>query len=185
VNEPRKPIFGFLWPKPDPDAPKDAAYVQLRPLRVPRRGPIRVLGLTACGLIAVITVGSALLAGMGAGLSPAVVVIAAMSATVVALVLRGSAVGTYVTDHEVRIETMLRRTEIPWSEVRSVSTEDSDTPFLGLPIPVPGRWTSLHLADGTTVRTHVYSTSPDLWLRAEAFDMARLRLEHFHSSGAH
>lgn len=179
MSEPRKPIFGFLWPKPDPDAPKDADYVQVRPLRVPRRGPIRVLALTAFGLLAVTTVGSALLAGMGAGLSATVVIIAAVSATVVALVLRGSAVGTYVTDHEVKIETMLRRTEIPWAQVMSVGTHDASTPFLGLPIPVPGKWTSLHLADGTAVRTHVYSTSPDLWLRPEAFDMARLRLEHF------
>lgn len=182
MTEPRKPIFGFLWPKPDPDAPKDAAYVQTRPLRVPRRGPIRVLTLTACGLLAVTTVGSALLAGMGAGLSATLLIIAAVSATVVALVLRGSVAGTYMTDHEVRIETMLRRTVIPWSEVRSVRTEDANTPFLGLPIPVPGQWTSLHLADGTTVRTHVYSTSPDLWLRPEAFDMARLRLEHFQAN---
>jgi hypothetical protein len=27
--------------------------------------------------------------------------------------------------------------------------------------------------------THVYGCSPDLWLRGEAFDMARLRLERW------
>lgn len=179
MTEPRKPIFGFLWPKPDPDAPKDADFVQVRPVRIPRRGPIRVLCLTGAGLLMVVTTGSALLAGLGAELSPAMVVTAALCATALALVLRGAAVGTYVTDAEVRIETMLRRSVIPWTEVRSVSTDEADTPFLGLPIPVPGRWTSLHLADGSTIRTHVYSTSADLWLRPEAFDIARLRLERW------
>ena len=37
--------------------------------------------------------------------------------------------------------------------------------------------------DGTTVATHVYGCSPDLWLRPEALDMAGLRLERW-SEGA-
>ena len=179
MTEPRKPIFGFLWPKPDPAAPVDDAYVQERPVRVTRRGPIRLAAVLLGGILLVGFLGTALLAGVQSGLSPAVFVVAAVCATALALVLRGSVVGTLVDDRGVTIETTLRHTEIPWSEVVSVTTDDVGTPFLGLPIPVPGRWTTLNLKDGTAVRTHVYSTSPDLWLRPEAFDMARLRLENW------
>ncbi len=179
MTEPRKPIFGFLWPKPDPDAPVDGAYVQQRPVRITRRGPFRLIGLGVTGLVLVTIIGSALLAGIGGGLSIGTFVVAAVAGTGLVLVLRGSVVGTLVTDDHVVVETMLRSTEIPWREVASVTTDELGTPFLGLPIPVPGRWTVLHLTDGTAVRTHVYSTSPDLWLRPEAFDMARLRLEHW------
>jgi hypothetical protein len=179
VNEPRKPIFGFLWPKPNPDAPVDGDYVQERLVRITRRGPIRLGAVIGGGIVLVGLLGTALLAGVQAGLSAPVFVVAAVCATALALVLRGSVVGTFVNDHQVTIETVLRRTEIPWSEVGMVTTDEVGTPFLGLPIPVPGSWTTLHLKDGTSVRTHVYSTSPDLWLRAEAFDIARLRLEHW------
>lgn len=183
MTEPRKPIFGFLWRKPDPDAPVDAAYVQERPVRITRRGPVRLAALGIGGILLVGLLGTALLAGVNAGLSLPVFVVSALCATGLALVLRGAVVGTFVDDRQVTIETMLRHTEIPWSEVVRVSTDDAGIPFLGLPIPVPGSWTTLHLTDGTSVRTHVYSTSPDLWLRPEAFDMARLRLENWQAAG--
>jgi hypothetical protein len=35
------------------------------------------------------------------------------------------------------------------------------------------------LAGGRRLGTHVYTASPDLWLRPEAFDMASLRLERW------
>jgi hypothetical protein len=34
-------------------------------------------------------------------------------------------------------------------------------------------------ADGRDLPTHVYESSPDLWLRPEAFDMARIRLDQW------
>jgi len=42
-----------------------------------------------------------------------------------------------------------------------------------------GRRTTVILTDGRRQATHVYTTSPDLWLRPEAFDMASLRLERW------
>ncbi|MBI1351382.1 MAG: hypothetical protein GC156_09715 [Actinomycetales bacterium] len=179
MTEPRKPIFGFLWPKPDPHAPVDGDFVQVRQVRITPRGPIRLAALVVSGLLLVSLFGSAVMAGLGAGPSVPILAMAAVCAIALVLVLRGAAVGTFVTDERVTFERVLRRAEVPWSEVVSVATTDSRTPFLGLPITVPGRWTVLHLADGSLVRTHVYSSSPDLWLRPEAFDIARLRLEHW------
>ncbi len=179
MNEPRKPIFGFLWPKPDPDAPVDAAYRQVRHVRIMPRGPIRIAGL-GLGSVAVVTAtGTAILANVQEGLSLPGVIVAGACATILLLVLRGWVVGTFVNDDHVTIETTWRRTAIPWDRVRAVTTEAERAPFLGLPIRIASERTVLHLTDGTIARTHVYASSPDLWLRPEAFDMARLRLERW------
>lgn len=183
MNPPRKPIFGFLWPSPDPDAPVDAAYRQVRKVRITPRGPLRIATLVLGSVGLTLTTASAILAGLGGGFSAATIIGALVSATGLALVLRGWVVGTFVSDSAVTVETTWRQTVVPWREVGEVATAEMSVPFLGLPVRVRGQRTVIVGADGRRVGTHVYSTSPDLWLRPEAFDMASLRLERWTSAG--
>lgn len=179
MTPPRKPIFGFLWPRPDPDAPVDAAYRQVRKVRITPRGPVRLAVLIVGSVGLTLATTSAILSGVVTGFSFATVIGAAVSASALALVLRGWVVGTFVTDVAVTVETTWRQSVVPWTAVRSVATEPARMPVLGLPIRVPGRRTVIHLGDGRVLPTHVYTASPDLWLRPEAFDMASLRLERW------
>ncbi len=120
-----------------------------------------------------------IMGGVAVGLTPLTVVGAAVVATGLVLVLRGWVVGTYVNDDGLLIETTLRRTSVAWTEVASVSTDSRPCPFLGMPLRVDGTRVSVTTRDGRSLATHVYASSPDLWLRPEAFDMARLRLERW------
>ena len=179
MTEPRKPIFGFLWPKPDPHAPVDGDYRQVRRVRVSPRGPIRIAALTLSAVLLTIVTGLSIVASASTGLSPLTVLASALSASALVLVLRGWVVGTYVTDLGVTVETTWRHRAVPWQDVSTIVTESRRCPLLGLPIPVPADRSVLHLTDGTVLATHVYSVSPDLWLRPEAYDIARLRLERW------
>jgi hypothetical protein len=179
VSEPRKPVFGFLWAKPDPDAPVDAAYHQVRPVRVMPRGPVRVVVLVFATAATVVFLATALIAALIAPALPAVLVSAAVAASACFLILRGWVVGTFVSDEAVRIESLFGRDEVPWSLIEAVACRPEPGPFLGIPLPIHGDRVSLALADGRRLGTHVYAASPDLWLRHEAFDMARLRLENW------
>lgn len=179
VTEPRKPIFGFLWAKPDPDAPLDAAYQQTRRVRVTPRGPLRLAVLVVGTLLVAIGAGSAILAGLSTGSLAAAFVASAVVGLALVLVLRGWVLGTYVTDTAVTIERAFVRVTVPWTEIVSVDVLDGRRGFLGLPIRTRARCCNLRLADGSHEPTHIYSTSPDLWLRPEAFDMAALRLERW------
>jgi hypothetical protein len=183
MSEPRKPIFGFLWAKPDPDAPVDGAYRQVRRVRVTPRGPIRIAALVVSTLVMISATGSLVMAAFGTGFSPLMLVGSAAAATILALVLRGWVVGTYVTDAGVTVETTWREVSLPWDQVRSISVRTTPSPFLGLPVRTSVERSVVETTDGRTVGTHLYATSPDLWLRAEAFDMARLRLERWREHG--
>lgn len=179
MSEPRKPIFGFLWPQPDPHAPLDADARQRRRVRIAGRGFIRVASLIVLTALTVSAMGSALMAGLASGFTIESLVGSALSATLVVLVLRGWVVGTYVNDDGISIETTWRRVALPWSEVKAVHTEPARAPFLGLPLPTRSICCFVTRADGTELKTHVYACSPDLWLRPEAFDAARIRLENW------
>lgn len=179
MSEPRKPIFGFLWPKPDPHAPVDGAYRQVRKVRITPRGPVRVVVLALGTALMTVALGTVVMAAVATPLSFATLIAGAVCATALAIVLRGWVVGTFVTDAAVTVETTWRQVTVPWSAVTAVTTGPMRSPWLGLPLGVRADRTVLHLTDGTTLATHVYATSPDLWLRPEAFDMARLRLEHW------
>jgi len=177
MNEPRRPIFWFLWPRPDPDAPVDDAYVQVRLVRATPRGPLRIAALTAGSLAFTILTTSAVMAALTTPLGAVILVVAAIAATAVVSILRGWVVGTYVNDAGVVVETTWRRRSFAWADVVNVACQSSRVPLLGLPIRIDGERVVLHLVDGTTVTTHVYSSSPDLLWRPEAFDIARRRLE--------
>ncbi len=177
----RRPVFWFLWPRPDPSAPVDDDYVQVRPLRIPRRGPFRwallLIGTVALGA----TTGSAVLAALAAPLTPGAFLGAAISASALVLILRGWVVGTHVNDAGVTVDTLWRRRFVPWPAIASTACVERTGPWLGLPLPVPARRVILTLDDGETLPTHIYSTSPDLFLRPEAFDMACQQWENWAS----
>lgn len=179
MTEPRKPIFGFLWPKPDPDAPVDAAFRQVRKVRIPGRGVLRVVVMFVATVLTVSLIGSALMSGLAVPSLPAVIIGAAISATALVLVLRGWIVGTFVTDAVVSIDNTWRRTTLPWSEVRAIEVAAARVPLLGLPIPVRGQRCIVCAHDGRRIPTHIYTASPDVLFSAEAFDIARLRLVHW------
>jgi len=179
MNEPRKPIFGFLWPAPDPDAPLDADYRQVRKVRITPRGPLRIIGLVVATAVMVTTTASFMLAAVSAGLSPTTLIGAALTATLLVAILRGWVVGTYVTDAGISIDRTWSRDVVLWSEVAGIECSSGPTPFLGLPLRMTGMRSYVRLAGGSRIATHVYTASPDLWLRPEAFDMARIRLERW------
>lgn len=179
MTEPRKPIFGFLWPKPDPDAPVDGAYRQVRRVRITPRGPIRLALLLGGSTVVAMAGASLMMAALTTAVSATTVIGGALVATAIALILRGWVVGTYVNDEGVTVETTWRRTRVPWTAVRAVTIEPGTAPLLGLPLPFPSRRSVVTTTDGVVLPTHVYACSPDLWLRDEAFDMASLRLERW------
>ena len=102
-----------------------------------------------------------------------------MVGAVLILVLRGWVVGTYVNDDAVSIERLFVRTTVPWADVASIEVRECRCWFLGLPVITRARAALVVQADGTRHRTHISTTSPDLWLRPEAFDMAVLRLQRW------
>lgn len=179
MNEPRKPIFAFLWPSPDPNAPLDGAYRQVRGVRICPRGPIRIAVLVIATLVSIAAMGSMLMSALTMPLSALTLVGSALVALLLVAALRGWVVGTHVNDEGVVVETVLRRRPIPWTDVRGVVERTNRCPLLGSPVHVRARRLLIECTDGHTIATHVYSTSPDLWLRPEAFDMARLRLERW------
>lgn len=179
MNEPRKPLFGFLWPKPDPNAPVDGDYRQVRKVRITPRGPLRIAALAVASAVMVTTTASFVLSAVTAGLSPTTLIGAALAATMLVAILRGWVVGTYVTDEAIAIDRTWSRDVLPWSDVIDIECQEQSAPFLGLPLPVRALRSTVRAADGRRIPTHVYATSPDLWLRPEAFDMARIRLERW------
>ena len=182
VTNNRRPIFWFLWPRPDPSAPVDGDFVQTRPLRIPRRGPFRWLLLLIGTVSLATTTGSAILAALAAPLTAGAFLGAAVSATAFVLILRGWVVGTYVNDAGVTVTSMWKRQSADWSSIASAACSDTTTPWLGLPLRTRGRRVIMILEDGEVIPTHIYSTSPDLFLRPEAFDMACLQWENWMSS---
>jgi hypothetical protein len=180
MTEPRKPIFGFLWPKPDPQAPVDDRYRQVRRVRVCGRGPIRIAALVVGTLVLISLTGSLIMTALAISVSLLTVAGAALSASALVLVLRGWVVGTYVNDEGLSIETTWRRVTVAWPDVAAIDCAPARAPFLGLPLRTTVLRSVVRTADGSTLPTHVYESSPDLWLRPEAFDMARIRIEQWH-----
>jgi hypothetical protein len=138
-----------------------------------------VLLLGAGSLVTVGLCATAVLAALGGPLTLGTLVGAAVAATAVLLLLRAWVVGTYVHDGGVVIERTFSRRSLPWPSIVAVTCTAGRAPLLGTPVPVRGSVITLALDDGSEVATHVYTTSPDLAARPEAFDMARLRLENW------
>lgn len=179
LNEHRRPIFWFLWPRPDPHAPRDEQAQQIRLVRVTPRGPIRLAFLVALSIVTVGLLATAIMSVAEGGITLGSLVAAALAATAVALTLRGWVVGTYVNDRGIVIETALRRVSLPWTDIVAIPRESGVTPLLGLPLRMRGQQAAIVRSDGTRLTTHVSSLSPDLWGRPEAFDIACIRLDNW------
>lgn len=165
----QRPIFGFLWPAARA-VPQDDDAVQLTWVRVPPRGPWRlVLLLAATALL--ITVGAAMISALFA--APSLVGLIVSAAVLVASVMllgRAWAVGTSVSDAGIKISRLRTTTVVPWTRVRGIDAVDGSR-LLGLPAHMSGSHVVVATADDT-ISTHVASASPDLWLRPQAYDAA-------------
>lgn len=181
MRRPQRPLFGFLWPSPDPHAPVDRDYRQTRLVRITPRGPLRLLLLGVGTIVTVFLLTAALLTAIASPMSAATFVAAGIAATCVALVLRGWVVGAFVNDDGVVVDTLLRRESIPWTSVAAVDCREDGARLLGTPLRVPGRRIILIATSGQTHETHLSSTSLDLLWRPEAFSIAQERLESWAS----
>lgn len=179
MTQPRRPVFWFLWPQPDPNLPCDEFARQDRLVRISPRGPIRIILLVAGSLITVVLCATAVLAALGGALTAGTLIGSAIAASAVALLLRAWVVGTYVNDAGILIETTFTRRSIPWTGITALECTDTVVPLLGTPLRVRGSRVVLDLADGARVPTHVSTASADLWGRPEAFDVARIRLANW------
>lgn len=183
TQEPRRPIFWFLWPRPDPHRPLDGDVVQTRWVRVTRQGPWRLAFLIPFTLLVVVT---ALLGVFASVFQPdtgsrvfAALLTASIAVAVIWLVMRAWVVGTYVNDAGVRITRTFTAVLVPWEHVLEIYRGPGRARFLGLPFHVQAVRVDLVLDDGEVVRTDLTSVSPDLWGRPEAFDMASSRLRRW------
>lgn len=188
VSEPpRRPVFWFLWPRPDPHAPVDGDVRQTRWLRVTRPGPWRLVLLVPLTLAVAGALGSlalAALAEIAAGRQAVTRIVVALlvlllCVVVLALLMRAWVVGTYVNDHGAKVSRTLSTVTVPWTRVVAIHRGRGRARWLGLPVRVDAVRVDLVLDDGDVVPTHVTSVSPDLLGRPEAFDMAALRLQRW------
>ena len=163
-NDRHRPIFGFLWPQPDPNAPVDDKYEQVRLVRLPSRGPLR-LALLVVGTIGLtVLTGTALTAAIGTSW-PLLFPVSALIATFLVMLLRCWSIGTYVNDAGIAVQRLLRTDSARWTEVRDVVDES------GLVI--------VTLRNGRRFSTHIGRRSLDLIGRAEAYDIAKLALQRW------
>jgi hypothetical protein len=173
VDAVRRPVFWFLFPAPDP-GPLDGDAVQTRWLRVCGRGPWRwafLIAVTALVITVVSAAGAATLARPGILTVMLTIVIAV---PLVALLARAWVAGTYVNDSGIKVSGVLTTVVLPWSEVTDIACI-SGSRWLGLPLHLGGECVTIVSGEDHT-STHVETSSPDLWLRPQAFDAARDRL---------
>ena len=159
-----RPIFGFLWPQSDPNAPLDDAYRQVRLVRVPGRGPLRIALLIAATAGLTALTGSAITAAIGTSW-PLLIPVSALIATFLVLLLRSWSIGTYVNDTGIVVQRLLGTSATRWADVREVMDESGHV--------------VVTLRSGQRVSTHVSRRSLDLLGRAEAYDMAKITLQRW------
>jgi lysylphosphatidylglycerol synthetase-like protein (DUF2156 family) len=160
-----RPLFGFLFtPRPaEPGAP------QTKWMRVPARGPLRLLVLIPTSVLLASILGAALFAIAGVGRSTSVawgLALVVLGFPVVGLVLRAWIVGTYVCDSGVRITRWWRTDFLPWPEVTGVRIVGQGR----------GATVVLDTIDGAVVPTTVTALSADTAGRVEAWHIAADRM---------
>lgn len=167
TDEPRPPIFGFIFaPKaPTPGAP------QIRWMRIPPRGPWRLALLILTTLATASLAGSALLGLAGIRTPQGLAIAAAVIVTglpVIAVLVRGWIHGTYVNDFGVRIVRMWSTRFVPWSAIEEISESGRRRRHLVL------------LAEGRQITTTIGDTNLDTALRPQAWESAADRLRTWH-----
>lgn len=162
MNE-RRPIFGFLWPDRAPTA-LDGDYVQQRMIRVPSRSALALVVLAVASLLLVTLAGSAIIAAAGTNWL-LVIPVALILATLTVLMLRAWTVGTYVNDAGIAVQRLLRTVSARWDDVAAVYEE--------------GGRVIVRTRAGRAFDTTIARRSLDILGRHEAFDMAKLQLQHW------
>jgi hypothetical protein len=158
----QRPIFGFLWP--DRDEPVDHQARQRRMVRIPGRGPLRLVSLVAATLGVVGLSGAVIIAAIDVGWLT-VVLGGFVVATLTVIVLRAWVIGTYVNDDGFAVQRLFRANVGPWRDVWRI--EESD----GIIV--------MHLVTGERVPTHISRRGLDLFGRPTAYDMAALRMQRW------
>lgn len=168
TTEFRRPIFWFLWPQPDPRAAVDGNFVQVRPVRIPGRGSIRVvlLGLVTAGIV--ILSGTAIMAAIATSWL-LLIPVSALIATFLVLNLRAWSVGTYVNDAGIAVQRLLGTRNARWTQVQSVDDINGHV--------------MVTLRDGQVFSTHIARFSTDLLGSSERYDIAKLALERWGEKG--
>ena len=162
TEEPPRPIFWFLWPPAQ--APLDHDYRQTRLIRIPPRGPWRLILLVGAALVCIILGGVSIMAAIGAGIFP-VVLAGAVLASAVVILLRGWSIGAYVNDDGFAIRRLLRSESGRWSSVDRIDRDLNRV--------------TLRMKDGTAIKTGIAEHSLDTWLRPEAYDAAAIQIENW------
>ena len=163
VDHPR-PIFWFLWPQPDPNEPLDGDARQVRLIRIPGRGPLRVLLLASATIALAVVTGTAIMAAIGTSwllLFP----VSALIATFLVLLLRAWTIGTYVNDERLAVQRLFGTDAVRWNDVRNVV--DGDGAVL------------VTMRSGHVIRTHISRRSIDILWSGEGFDAAKLALQRW------
>lgn len=170
----RRPLLGFLWPRSEP-GPVDHQARQERWIRIPPRGPWRLAFLIVSSLAWLSLLPASLISLFVAPSFYAVALIVAVLLPCGALLLRGWAAGTYVSDRGVKVSRVLTTTFIPWDDVTRVRVDAATRGWLGTPIPVRAQSLALDTPE-ESVPTTITNVDPDLWLRAQAWDASGDRL---------
>ncbi|PHX60330.1 MAG: hypothetical protein CK552_06425 [Actinobacteria bacterium] len=162
MKDPRRPIFGFLWP-PKENA-VDGDFKQIRLIRIPARGPWRLILLVGASILIVMFAGVAIMAVSSTSVFPVLITGAVLASTVVIL-LRGWSIGTYVNDDAVVVRRMFSSAACPWSSVARIECS--------------GQAVVLYLVDGSMIVTGIAMNSLDTWLRPSAHDAAVIAFENW------
>lgn len=171
----RRPLLGFLWPS-SPTGPVDHESQQVKWLRIPPRGPWRLGFLIAVSLVWISLLPSALISLITVPSLYAIALVVAVLLPTGALLLRGWAAGTYVSDRGVKVSRVLSTTLIPWADVVAVRVEQTPRGWLGLPVRASAQSVALDTPQGEEATT-ISTVSPDLWLRPQAWHACRDRFD--------
>lgn len=166
MNDQSRPgIFRAIWP-PEPTS---NAPIGNRLHRLPSRGPAHLLLLLAATGLVLTLLPAAVLAAMSLHAPLPAIVTGLVAAAMLTLLLRAWVRGTYVNDQGYLVRRMLASQRGRWVDIRAVTRER-------------GRLVLLR-ADNRNVTTQVGTGTLDTLLRAEAADMAMLRLQDLWAAG--
>jgi hypothetical protein len=174
-------VFGR---NPDRHLPVDEEYVQTKWVRIYRPGPWRTAGFVvmvfltswlAIMTILAVAVPQTLLGKLaGAGLVGIPLFVVGW------LTIRMAECGVYVTDRQVRVTMLSDVVVVPWDDIVDVRRVPGPQALLSIALVYrEGERVELVRRDGEGLRTPLTSHSADFAGRAEAFDMAALRLERW------
>jgi hypothetical protein len=169
---------------PDRHVPVDEEYVQSKWVRIYRPGPWRTVGFI---VMVFLTSWLAIMTILATAIPQTILtklvgfVLLGVPLFVCGwLTIRMAESGVYVTDRQVRVISLTGVTVVPWQDVADVRRTPGRQALLGVALFYrDGERVALVLRNGDGLQTPLTSHSPDFTGRAEAYDMAALRLERW------